>query len=258
MSAAAPSRPGIRAGLKYLKQLELVGVHRMRLLSVVDAADQAWTAPAAQDAAGSQARLQLGPGVAWGGWEQLAAQGAASAPADEAPTTPAPAAQQPPVAAQHDELAPVAAPSQRQQQERGAAGAAAAAAAAVHSGPMLWGELYAREPRRGLAALLPRQRGDVGERLISRVRKWKVGEALLVLAAHPHTTRPPPPALLRMGATRAPPPHPQPRACPVCRLPCAALHNCMCTEAILRSHLPPVLPDGCLAAWLPSRRARQP
>ncbi|EFN53599.1 hypothetical protein CHLNCDRAFT_136826 [Chlorella variabilis] len=164
---AGPVQP-TAAGLKYLKQLELVGVHRMRLLSVVDAADQAWTAPAAQDAAGSQARLQLGPGVAWGGWEQLAAQGAASAPADEAPTTPAPAAQQPPVAAQHDELAPVAAPSQRQQQERGAAGAAAAAAAAVHSGPMLWGELYAREPRRGLAALLPRQRGDVGERLISR------------------------------------------------------------------------------------------
>jgi hypothetical protein len=148
-------------GLLYLRQLQGSGVHRLRLLSIVDAADQTWTsggasaaAASADAAAGSQ--LQLGPAGACGGG------GGAAAPPMALTEQPAGARAWP--------LEPV--------------GAAKEQAA----GPMLWGELYAREPRRGLAALLPQRRGDVAERLIARVRRWAGAGRLFCLGA---AARPP-------------------------------------------------------------------
>jgi hypothetical protein len=39
---------------------------------------------------------------------------------------------------------------------------------------LLWGELFARAPRRGLAVLLPpRRREDVAQQLIARVSKQR-------------------------------------------------------------------------------------
>ena len=139
--------------MQYLRQLQMGGVHRLRLLSIVSvgawhsAAATAMSAPPGGDSSGAQQpRLQLeAPG--WQRGRQPAA------------TAPAPAAWHPPGAA-------VAAPA--------AALQALPAAPADQQAPpadeqMLWGELHAREPRRGLAALLPRAREDVAQRLVGRV-----------------------------------------------------------------------------------------
>ncbi|KAL4853779.1 hypothetical protein ACK3TF_005270 [Chlorella vulgaris] len=156
------------AGLRHLRQLELAAVHRLRLLSIIDASDQGWTAAggAAHGSAGSAAgRLQLGM------------SGEARAPGQSI------LAPQPPLQAQPHLPAPEAAAwgqQERQQGQQQSGEGQAAAATAVRPEPepgqelrgipMLWGELYAREPRRGLAALLPSawRRQDVAEQLIRR------------------------------------------------------------------------------------------
>lgn len=158
------------AGLRHLRQLELAAVHRLRLLSIIDASDQGWTAGggAAHGLAGAAVgRLQLGMGGEAGATRQstLAPQ---PAPLQAQPHLPAP------------EAAGWGQQEWQQGQQQYGEGQAAAATAdwpepapgqELRGTPMLWGELYAREPRRGLAALLPGawRRQDVAEQLIRRV-----------------------------------------------------------------------------------------
>lgn len=187
------------AGLRRLQGLPRGAVHLLRLLSVVQAGEQSWTTagtaavptaaaqqpapPTAAAQAPQQQLLEAGgsAGVSWWRWGAMrdtsdtASASAVAAPADlpgaraveEATGGPAGQLALPPG-------------SLEAQQEAGGVG--------LDVEPqrlLLWGELYAQERRRGLAALLPRRRTDAAERLISQVRPW-VG-----------TARPPAPAAWR-------------------------------------------------------------
>lgn len=190
------------AGLRRLQGLPRGAVHLLRLLSVVQAGEQSWTTagtaavptaaaqqpapPTAAAQAPQQQLLEAGgsAGVSWWRWGAMrdtsdtASASAVAAPAD----APGPCAVEEATGAPADQLTllPGSLEAQQAQQEEGGLG--------LDVEPqrlLLWGELYARERRRGLAALLPRRRADAAERLISQVRHW-VG-----------TGRPPAPAACR-------------------------------------------------------------
>ncbi|KAL4424206.1 hypothetical protein ABPG75_001507 [Micractinium tetrahymenae] len=176
---AGPIQP-TEAGLRCLQSLPRSAVHRLRLLSVVHAGEQSWTtagsaaaaaAPpgqAAAPAAQQQQLLEAGSkaGAKWWRWGS-AGNSLSTATAAAGP----PPADRRAAGAPGGELA-VPPGSALARQERPAVSPAA--------GPppeeqlLLWGELYARERRAGLAALLPRRRAGVAERLIGR------GEAALM------------------------------------------------------------------------------
>lgn len=167
------------AGLRRLQSLPRGAVHRVRLLSIVGAGEQSWTTagPAGPAAATAQvappsAAAAPGPqrelsktgsedGTSW--WRKSAAVGSpppAAAPPDALAAPPAADA-----AAGQLALPPGGHLAQQEQQAPGSADAGGGAPQLL-----LWGELYARERRRGLAALLPQRRADIGERLVAAVR----------------------------------------------------------------------------------------
>lgn len=122
-------------------------MQRLRLLSIVQAGEQPWAAAASEVAgAADEGSALLPSGPLW--QPQPAAM---AEPAEQA------AAVCEATASAADGCHAAAAASQPSPQPPGG------------WRPMLWGELYASEPRRGLAALLPRRRLDTAERLIRRV-----------------------------------------------------------------------------------------
>ncbi|KAL4442756.1 hypothetical protein ABPG77_006750 [Micractinium sp. CCAP 211/92] len=172
---AGPIQP-TDAGLRRLQSLPRGAVHRVRLLSIVGAGEQSWTTagPAGPAAATAQvappsAAAAPGPqrelsktgsedGTSW--WRESAAVGSpppAAAPPDALAALPAADA-----AAGQLALPPGGHLAQQEQQAPGSADAGGGAPQLL-----LWGELYARERRRGLAALLPQRRADIGERLVA-------------------------------------------------------------------------------------------
>jgi pyruvate/2-oxoglutarate dehydrogenase complex dihydrolipoamide acyltransferase (E2) component len=160
------------AGLQHLRHLELDSLHLLRLLSTTHAADQSWTTavPAAGAAAsdgGGGVRRLLGTGSSndgVGGSAAVGLPGSSSLPPQQQ------------LQGSQERGLPVAQSPQEAAAAADAAAAAEAPAAAEKEEQqqgdelLLWGELFARAPRRGLAVLLPpRRRQDVAEQLIARV-----------------------------------------------------------------------------------------
>ena len=167
LTACAP------AGLQHLRHLELDSLHLLRLLSTTHAADQSWTtavpaagaAPSGSDGGGVRRLLgtdSSNDGV--GGSAAVGLPGSSSLPPQQQ------------LQGSQEQGLPVAQSPQEAAAAADAAAAAEAPAAAEKEEQqqgdelLLWGELFARAPRRGLAVLLPpRRRQDVAEQLIARV-----------------------------------------------------------------------------------------
>lgn len=173
------------AGLRRLQSLPRGAVHRLRLLSIVGAGEQSWTtAGPARPTASPAAAAQLAPlpadGTPAAGVKPLEASNSRSsswwrdgfagdslpaAVADGVPAEPPTAEAAAGAPAGQLAVSPGSHLAQREQQAAGGTGDGA-------SQLLLWGELYCRERPRGLAALLPRRRADMGERLVAQVRPW--------------------------------------------------------------------------------------